>query len=80
MKPKKKANQKNVRINDCCYTLKQLDDLLTVQGVWMCEFDGKSYYAIPIEYVKSLDVVLDEFGYYVNVATLKSGETIFIEL
>lgn len=62
----------------CC--ISKLAYMALTPGVFMLSSISDGHWRISLEYVKSLDVVLDEYGYYTNIATLKSGETIFIEL
>lgn len=80
MKPKKKAVQKNVCIDEFKYLPHELINMLMIPGVFKLSWGNGSLYRISLDCVKSLDVALDEFGYYTNIATLKSGETIYIEL
>lgn len=83
MKPLKKAAQKNVSIFRDVYTDEQYYALKDVFGV----FDIKDVYEnaaselrVSLDEFKDLKVVLDGYGYYTNVAVMKSGETVFVTL
>lgn len=84
MKPLRRAAQRNVRVNISYYTLEELDNLLEIEGVFdLCRMIDTNInnhdYRVSLEDVNALRIELFH-GYYVNVAVLKSGEKIIVEL
>lgn len=92
MKVLKKANQKNVIVNkyyynelDIKYMLIHSDIFYYDENIDNC-YDYNDYdfeyqiYRIFTDDIKELKVVCDEEGFYTNVAILKNGKSIFVEL
>lgn len=93
MKPRKTAQQRNVYLDTDAYTYQQIDKLLAhVPGVFsLFEVDGtpceecahRDYLeqtVVSLAHVKDLRVMLDEFGYYRNIAVMETGEHLFVIL
>lgn len=84
MKPLRRAAQRNVRVDVSYYTLEELNNLLEQGGVFdLCRMIDTNInnhdYRVALEDVNALRVELFH-GYYVNVAVLKSGEKIIVQL
>ena len=93
MKPRKSAQQRTVGLNRGIYTYKQVENLLTtVPGLFsLLEVDGTPiedgrYFeyiekaAVPLDHVVNLYVDLGPDGYYCNVATMDTGEHLYVTL
>ena len=86
MKILKRAEQRNFEVDYCHYTEKELEQMHKAGKVFTIDEvfnNGKNYddtYRIDAEEVKELKIVCDEDGFYRNVAILKTGEKIYIEL
>lgn len=82
MKPLKKAKQKNVAIDNERYTAAEYEALRSIKGVFPNPFN-----AIPcvellvsLDEVKNLTVAIDDYGYYVTIAEMKTGDSIVVNL
>lgn len=81
MKILKRAVQRNFVVNEGYYTDSDLLQLINANVVSRIGGnDLHSYYCVFTNKVKEVKVKLDEYGYYVNVAVLKDGTEIFVEL
>ena len=93
MKPRKSAQQRNVSLDLNAYTYEQIEDLLAhVPGVFsLFEVDGtpieetshRDYLeqtVVSLAHVVNLYVDLDPYGYYRNVATMETGEHLYVTL
>ena len=93
MKPRKSAQQRNVSLDLDAYTYQQVEDLLAhVPGVFsLFEVDGtpteetshRDYLeqtVVSLAHVVNLYVDLDPYGYYCNVATMETGEHLYVTL
>lgn len=76
MKIRKRAEQKNFRVNAYYYTEYDLVRLTDIEGIEYLNGTMVAY----AEYVKDVKVVLDEYGFYTNVVDMISGECVYIEL
>lgn len=76
MKIRKRAEQKNFRVNKYYYNDVDYMCLLKIDGVGTI---GGSIVVFS-EGATDVKVVLDEYGYYTTVAVMKTGEQIYIEL
>lgn len=76
MKPLKKAKQKNIIINAYYYTSSQLKTLEQKPGIF-CE---GTHLRIFTDEIKTIKVVLDDYGYYTNVVVTKDDDIIYVEL
>lgn len=93
MKPRESAQQRNVSLDLNTYTYEQIEDLLaTVPGVFsLFEVDGtpieetshRDYLeqtVVSLAHITNLYVGLDPYGYYRNVATMETGEHLYVIL
>lgn len=93
MKPRKSAQQRNVSLDLNAYTYEQVETLLTtVPGVFsLFEVDGTPFEetdhrdyleqaVVSLAHVVNLYVDLDPYGYYCNVATMDTGEHLYVTL
>lgn len=87
MKVLKKAEQKNVVVDKDMYTEKDLK-LMEAKGfvtsdknIFTCEDEEAVNYRVFLDDCKDIKVIYnEEFGFYANVVTLKTGEEIYINL
>ena len=95
MKPLKKAQQQNLIISKEHYTEHELMKMLENNEIWYldndinfrcdCDCDIRNQiFRIDIEdlenAIKEIKVVLNEYGYYENVAVAKNGKVYHVEL
>lgn len=93
MKPRESAQQRNVSLDLNAYTYQQIEDLLaTVPGVFsLFEVDGApieetshmdylEQTVVSLAHVANIYVDLDPYGYYCNVATMETGEHLYVTL
>lgn len=96
MRPLKKANQKNLIIAKEYYTEHELMKMLENNEIWYLDDDmnfrcdcnilniPNQIFRINIEdlenAIKEIKVVLNEYGYYENVAVTKNGKVYHVEL
>ena len=76
MKIRKSATQKNFKVSTWYYSYFAYCSLAYIDGVEY--LDDKL--VVFADYVDQIKVVLDEFGFYINVVVMKTGEKIFVEL
>lgn len=76
MKIRKRAEQKNFRVNSYYYRQYDLVRLTDIEGI---EYLNGSI-VVYSEYVKEVKVVLDNYGFYTNVVDMVTGERVYIEL
>ena len=76
MKIRKRAEQKNFRVNAYYYRQYDLVRLTDIEGIEYLNGNIVVY----AEYVKDLKVVLDNYGFYTNVVDMITGERVYIEL
>lgn len=82
MKPLKRAKQQNVALNTDYYTETEIVEMYNNSEIDYLDESFDPNQKRPVIYtedIKSLKVVLDEFGYYTTVA-VKNNKEYFIKL
>lgn len=77
MKILKRAKQKNFKLDTSYYTDGQIEQMHDEEKVFII-YDGSP--RVDTSDVSEVKIVCDDYGYYVPVAILKTGETIHIEI
>lgn len=77
MKILKRAKQKNFKVDTSYYLDSQIEQMHDEEKVFIIYYDTPRVDTSDVSEVK---IVCDDYGYYVPVAILKTGETIHIEL
>lgn len=82
MKILKKAEQKNFLVNRAYYTDNELENLFNNGYLFFITVDDSDNkdYRISQQHIKEIKVILDEYGFYTNVAVLNIGTEIYVEL
>lgn len=91
MKTLKKAEQRNVLLDQDYYTLSQINELLLKKEAWylnekneivsdLLEWGDAEQLRINLDQGDRLEVVLDEYGYYRNVLIKENGNKYWINL
>lgn len=80
MRPVKSAEQRNVTLDTGYYTIKELERIATLNGVFTLRKGRGEVVCVSLAQVKAIRVVLDEFGFYRNEVELKTGEHLYVIL